>query len=172
MIQNLILSPATSTDVAGITQLVNSAYRSEGEGWTNEAAFIAGERITENGVFDLLQQPGKTLFKCSNAAGALLGCVLLELQDGYVYLGLLSVQPALQAAGIGRFMLDFGVQYAQSHQCSRIVITVVNKRTELINWYERRGYVRTGKTIALPPGIGMPVGGLHFVEMEKEVPAL
>lgn len=46
---------------------------------------------------------------------------------------------------------------------------VLSVRTELIAYYERRGYVRTGviDDYPLDAGVGKPMVDLHLVEMRK-----
>lgn len=84
---------------------------------------------------------------------------------------LLTVSPTAQAQGIGRNLLLFAEDYARSIRKSAIVITVINARTELVAWYERRGYRPTGTTIPFhPPGYD-PRIPLHLIEMKKEIHA-
>jgi hypothetical protein len=40
----MIMVPATDADIGDIVALVNSAYRGEGAGWTNEVGLLAGPR--------------------------------------------------------------------------------------------------------------------------------
>ncbi len=44
-------------------------------------------------------------------------------------------------------------------------MTVIHRRTELIAWYERRGYHPTGETRPFP--VDPPRPDLHFVVLEK-----
>lgn len=52
-------------------------------------------------------------------------------------------------------------------------MTVIEQRNELIAWYERRGYCRTGKTAPFPYGdlrFGEPKRpDLRFVVMRKDL---
>ena len=68
------------------------------------------------------------------------------------YVGLLSVQPRAQSAGIGTRLL----RAAESHVRTELglaasAVWVVSARDELLAWYERAGYVRTGETHPFPP---------------------
>ena len=57
-----------------------------------------------------------------------------------------------------------------------MVMTVIEQRDELIAWYERRGYSRTGETAAFPYGdarFGEPKRpDLRFVVLTKELPVV
>ena len=44
MSTEMIVVPASHADVGDIVSLVNSAYRGEGAGWTNEVGLLAGPR--------------------------------------------------------------------------------------------------------------------------------
>ena len=76
------------------------------------------------------------------------------------YLGLLTVSPTLQSGGIGRQLLDAAEEWASEHWASQSVhMTVIVQRVELIAWYERSGYVRTGERKPFPYGderFGLP----------------
>ncbi|WP_235936254.1 hypothetical protein [Brevibacterium rongguiense] len=54
-------------------------------------------------------------------------------------------------------------------------MTVIDRRADLIAYYERRGWVRTGATSPFPYGderFGQPkVEDLHFVELSKPLAA-
>ena len=51
-------------------------------------------------------------------------------------------------------------------------MTVISVRSELIAWYERLGYVRTGETRPFPmddPRFGLPRVRLSFVVLERAI---
>ncbi|WP_394353151.1 GNAT family N-acetyltransferase [Mucilaginibacter humi] len=62
---------------------------------------------------------------------------------------MLTVSPTLQANGLGKQLLNAAEDYARSINCTAVTMTVITTRTELINWYERRGYSKTGQTVPL-----------------------
>ena len=78
---------------------------------------------------------------------------------------MLTVDPARQASGLGRMMLAAAEDHVRADLgASRIEMTVIGLRQELIAWYERRGYVLTGERRPFP------VEGrdeLEFVVLEK-----
>ena len=109
--------------------------------------------------------------------GALVGCVALrDLGDGRAYLGLLTVDPERQAAGLGRELLAEGEAWARRRGLARVEMTVIRQRGELIAWYERRGYARTGETRPFPfeemVGGGALRDDLHFVVLAKALPGV
>lgn len=158
-IKNLILSEAQTKDATAISFLVNSAYRGESsrKGWTTEADLLGGQRTNPSLIESELADPNKKII-CIRAADSqkILACVSLEkiVEDNEVscYFSMLTVNPELQAGGIGRFLLTGAEDIARQWGASRMTMSVIQQRTELVAWYERRGYVRTGKTEPFPYG--------------------
>jgi len=167
--------PATAADISALVPLVNSAYRGEEgqSGWTSEGHLIAGARINAAGIEELLNNPGATILKYIGPTGTVLGCVYLQQEADRLYLGLLSVLPAQQNAGIGKQLLAAADEYALRHQCSHIQITVITARPELVAWYERHGYVRTGELQPFHAGekFGVTKQKIELAVLEKPIPA-
>lgn len=167
-----IISAGTS-DISAIARLVNSAYRGTGSttGWTHEAHLLEGNRTNEEGISELLKEPDGVVLKFLTDEGAIAGCVYLQKQGDRLYLGLLSVSPDIQAKGIGKSLLRASDDYAKRTGCHSVFMTVISLRTELIGWYERHGYLRTGETQAFHHGIkfGIQKQALELVVLEKRL---
>jgi len=168
------ISLATAADVPVITALLNSAYRGETskQGWTTEAHLIAGDvRTNETSLAQVLIVENSIVLKYLDDRQQITGCVNLQKHANKMYLGMLSVSPKLQGAGIGKALLVAAEEYAAYRQCAGIYMTVISARTELIEWYERSGYKDTGER---KPFIEDDVTGKHlqpltFMVMEKEL---
>ncbi len=173
MLNELTISAATECDVPQLVYLVNSAYRGESskKGWTTEADLLGGTRIDETSLTNLIKRPGACLLKCIDGNGVMAGCVYLHRQHDEMYLGMLTVSPEKQALGIGKRLLEASEKYAQQQDCKAIVMSVISVRDELISWYERRGYYKTGETQSFPndPRFGIPKQPLEFVVMKKKL---
>jgi len=170
------LIPAADSDLDAVAALVNSAYRGETSraGWTTEADYLDGQRTDAATLRrDLAETAGAVLLTLRDAPlGPILGTVWLEpAQDDAWYLGMLTVNPELQARQLGRTMLEAAEAYAVERGAKRIEMTVVQIRDTLIAWYERRGYARTGETRPFPYDdalFGVPRrDDLAFIVMEK-----
>ena len=170
---DLAFRPAVAADAPAIVARVQSAYRGEGakRGWTTEAHLIPGERIDAAEVLALIARPGGALL-LAEAGGDLAGCVHVEASGGVGHLGLLAVDPARQAGGLGRRLVAAAEALARDRLgAGEMRMDVVHSRSELIAWYERQGYVRTGETAPFPfanADLGLaPDVDLHFVALAK-----
>jgi len=145
---------ATPADLPALRRLVERAYRGDSarQGWTHEADLLDDERTSDDELAAVIAAGDKCMLVAHDAAGALVGTVTLtRLTDGRAYLGMLCVDPDVQAGGIGRALLAACDDAARRLWASAAIeMTVIAPRTELIAWYERRGYVRTGETRPFP----------------------
>lgn len=164
---------AVDADIPALVALINSAYRGESskQGWTTEADIIDGIRIDEAGVQEIINATDADLHCFFAPTGHLLSCVYLQTKPDCLYLGMLTVQPGLQAAGLGRHMLHYAEARARQLGLPSIRMTVINTRTELIAWYERRGYSATGQTEPWIDGthVGDRKQDIYFRVFEKKI---
>jgi len=164
------IQQATPLDVPALNKLINSAYRGDSskKGWTTEAHLLEGLRCDEAMLSGLLQQPG-TIFLKYIENDQLLGCVRLDKQGEKLYLGMLAVSPMMQAGGIGKKLLKASEQEALKQQCNIVQMTVLSARPELVAWYERHGYVRTGEVIPFTAEASVSKEPLELLVLEKKL---
>ena len=173
-ILELSFRKAAKTDVHDIVALVNSAYRGESSkvGWTNEADLVDGPRTDAEDISRLVETDGSMILICLTES-EIAGCVHLEKVAGGAYLGMLAIKPSLQGGGIGkRFMEAAELAAREAWGAEKIMMTVITARHELIAFYERRGYKRTGEMTALPissRGGLSKVGVLQLELLEKRI---
>jgi GNAT superfamily N-acetyltransferase len=165
---------ANVADADRLVALVNSGYRGESskKGWTTEADILGGQRTDPDKIREMIAAKDSRIELAFAEDGALLGCVHLKKEDdGSCYLGMLTVDPRKQAGGIGKAIMEHSEKVARAWGCPRMRMTVISVREELIAYYERRGYARTGATEPFPendPRFGLPkVRGLMFAELAK-----
>ncbi|MBY0578867.1 MAG: GNAT family N-acetyltransferase [Burkholderiales bacterium] len=153
---------------------MNSAYRGESSraGWTTEADLLGGQRTDIEEVESLIEKPDSMILVCSDGAG-IAGSVHLEKSGDCALLGMLAVRPRMQGRGMGKRMLAEAEKAASKiWGCGKTKMTVLTYRAELIAFYERRGYRRTGifKPFPEDPGFGIPkVEGLRLEWLEKNL---
>ena len=164
---------ATPADVDAVVALVESAYRGEPSraGWTTEADFLDGRRTGADDVLAQIARP-RSVVLLAERGGALLACAHVAVEDGAGYFGMFSVVPGLQGGGIGKQVLAEAERIAREDFGQAVMrMTVIDIRDELIAFYERRGYRRTGKFKPFPYGderFGLPRrGDLRFEVLEK-----
>jgi GNAT superfamily N-acetyltransferase len=145
---------ATPADIGAIVALVESAYRGDvsRKGWTTEADLLDGQRTDPISVAELLARPGCCIL-LGECGAELVACANLERRGVVAYFGMFSVRPDAQGTGLGRAMLAEAERIAKSDwKCTEMQMTVISVRDELIAWYERRGYRRTGIYSPFPYG--------------------
>lgn len=174
----MILRPVVEADYAEVIALANLAYRGTGAeaSWNVEEGIVAGQRLNDSLLREGLEakKDGALLVWRETPDGLLLGTVWVNpVGDGVWYLGLLTVHPARQMGGAGRAVLAAAEDWVREHGGHTVRMTVLFPRQTLIEWYERRGYRKTGETEPYPyhdERVGRPlVEGLYFVVMEREI---
>jgi ribosomal protein S18 acetylase RimI-like enzyme len=177
----MLLERVVEADYAAVVELANLAYRGTGKpdgavdaSWNVEAGLVEGPRLTEATLREELAEKPELLVWREVPGGPLMGTVWMQPKvDGVWYLGLLTVRPDVQDRKLGRALLTAAEAYARERGGRRITMTVLSGRDELMGWYERRGYRKTGETQPYPYGDGRhgrPLrDDLHFVVMEKEI---
>ena len=164
---------ATAADIPVVVALVESAYRGDASrvGWTTEADFLDGRRTGPDDIEAILARDQSALL-LAEQNGELLACAHVAVEDGAGYFGMFSVNPSLQGGGIGKAVLAEAERIAREQwQCPSMRMTVIDIRDELIAFYERRGYRRTGIKKPFPygdPRFGLPKrDDLRFEVLEK-----
>ncbi|MBA3023071.1 MAG: GNAT family N-acetyltransferase [Gammaproteobacteria bacterium] len=173
-INELTFRKALHDDVAAIVALVNSAYRGDSSraGWTTEADILGGQRTDAEEIAQSIAEAGSEFLLCMHD-GETIGSVHLLRQDAQTaYLGMLVIKPGLQGRGLGSRLMDEAERFLMEQwSVSRLQMQVITLREELIAFYERRGFSRTGEFKPFPesePRFGLPkVMGLKFEVLEK-----
>jgi len=169
MAVEITLKPASINDAENLNTLINDAYRGK-QGWTKETDIVAGERSTIQGVRELIQNPATHLF-VAIINGTIVACICVEQKENNAYIGTFAVSPAFQNQGIGKQVLNKVENYAVKQLgTKKLVMVVISQREELISFYERRGYRRTGEMSEYPVhlNVGIPtVEGLTIECLEK-----
>lgn len=167
---------ATLADIDRVKAHVHSAYRGEASrrGWTTEAELLDGQRTDVRELKELINSEEAQLWLLERE-DALLGSIVLKREpEGVVHLGMIAVGPEQQGKGVGRALMERAEQLVREHAWgTRLEMTVIGQRSELIAWYERRGYRNTGEQRPFPYGdtrFGLPkVRDLYFVVLAKDL---
>ena len=130
------IRPASDADVPALARLINAAF-------VVEQVVFDGNRVDDLGVHAYMS--GGT-FLVAEDSGGMAGCVYVETRDNRSYLGLLSVQPVRQGAGLGRQLVAAAEVLARESGSRAMDLRVISARGEqLLPFYQRLGYevVRT-----------------------------
>lgn len=147
---------ATLEDCESLWALIESCFRGEVscQGWTSEHELLGGQRVDVEILTDMINDSSNVIFMFFDwNTNDLVGCVRLENipERKTAYLGMLSVSPTLQNRGYGKFILSIAENYAANNwNVESIEITVIDLRTELLDFYQRRGYVDSGQREPFP----------------------
>jgi ribosomal protein S18 acetylase RimI-like enzyme len=172
----LTFRTAEPDDVDAVVALVESAYRGESSkaGWTTEAHLLDGQRTDEQSVRGIVEGPdGRVVLAVDGRA--IVGCCQLERRRGGVaYFGMFAISPTLQGAGAGKQLLAEAERQAREEWgCTRMEMTVIAQREDLIAWYLRRGYREVGERRPFPYGderFGVPRRpDLEFTVLSKDL---
>lgn len=146
---------ATAADVPDLVRVINAAYEVE-------KFFVSGDRTDADTVARLMKKGAFLLTR--DVAGAVTGCMYVELRGERCYFGMLSVDPARQGTGVGRQLVESAETFARDHGCRFMDIRVVNLRTELPPFYRKLGYEERGTEPVNDPRALQP---FHFILMSK-----
>ena len=151
-LSDLTFKAAEASDAPAVTALINRAYRGESSraGWTTEADLLIGLRIDEVGIHTVLNDPLSLLLLAVDA-GTIVASIHGHLESDGVHFGLFAVEPVLQGRGVGKKLLKAAESAVKDHWgVTTAIMEVIPLRHELIRFYERHGYGRTGETLPFP----------------------
>lgn len=126
-------------DLAEIVALVHRAfgeYRRKLQpesGALSESVDSLAERLTKNRLFLALK------------GGKLAGAVFAAVKGDAVYLDRLSVDPHARGLGIARRLIDAVEEHARESGAARVTLGVRLALTQNISFFERLGFVETGR---------------------------
>jgi ribosomal protein S18 acetylase RimI-like enzyme len=174
-VTGLTFREATDADADTLVALIESAYRGDASraGWTTEADLLEGQRTDPEGVLAVIKSPDSRLLTVERD-GRIVACCQLEHRGAHAYFGMFAVSPALQGAGLGKVVMAEAERTVREiWGATQMHMTVISVRDDLIAWYERRGYRRTGRMTPFPYGderFGVPRrDDLQFELLVKEL---
>lgn len=176
-VQGYVFRDATPDDAPDLVSLIESAYRGDSSraGWTTEADILDGQRTDAEGVLEVIgKENSRIVIVVETGGDEVVACCQLEHRGDHAYFGMFAVRPTLQGAGLGKLVIAEAERFAgEQWGVADMRMTVISVRTDLIAWYERRGYVRTGQMSPFPYGderAGLPRrDDLEFELLTKKI---
>ncbi|KAH8734223.1 acyl-CoA N-acyltransferase [Ilyonectria robusta] len=170
---------ATLDDASQLQAMVESAFRAEDsrQDWTADMKLGESFRLDVKEIITQINKPdGAILMATDNNNNALVGSVeVFKRSDDLARISMLAVDQTCQRGGIGRQVLAYAEDYCQkTWGVNKLGLNALETRQELIKWYMRRGYEKTGETSPFPRDrvaeLDLPED-LCFIELEKDVKA-
>lgn len=167
---------AELVDAEPVAKLINTAYRGETsrKGWTTEADMLDGLRTTTADIAKIIHRDDAFILTgvMNDEVVAAICCERQIIAAKHtVHFGMIAVKPTLQNKGHGKDLI-----YAAETMTKRewrvagFHMTVISLRQEVIEFYERLGYERTGEFKDFPenPALWQPkVDGLSLQVLAK-----
>lgn len=144
---------ASPDEAPQITALIERAYRGEESksGWTSEADLLTGPRTSVDEIAAIMRDPLARFIVASDSTKDLAACALIRNEEASGYFGMFAVRPDIQGGGLGKTMLEAAERHIKDlWRLDTVYMTVINLRHDLIAYYERRGYKRTGERKPFP----------------------
>lgn len=149
---------AKAEDAATILDIVNGAYRTQG-GWTTESHLVVGDRLVEFDFLNDVTQHNKRMFVASTDEREV-GCIQISVEGAHVSFSLFAVLPREQGKGYGSQILQYAEKRAkEEYAAAEVVMSVLDVRHELLDFYYRRGYQPANEYLPYPLGlnVGKPI---------------
>ena len=142
---------AELVDAEAIAKLINSAYRGESsrKGWTTEADILDGLRTTTSEIGRTIKRDN-TFILIGVLKDEIIATMCCEWQElagkDTVHFGRIAVKPSLQNKGYGKSLIQAAEAITlREWRVAGFHMAVISMRHELIAFYERLGYKRTGE---------------------------
>jgi ribosomal protein S18 acetylase RimI-like enzyme len=166
---NLIIRPAERSDLEELQAVIQLAYRgrSAATSWSHQGELPEGERVSRGDLEGLLGATNSRL-SVAEIAGRVVGSSLVvAVAAGQCEIRLVSVDPSVQGEGVGGQLLSHAeVLAVEAFAASHVIIEVLEHRSRLIAYYERRGYRRTDGSRPYPFQLKVPA---TFLTYRKEL---
>jgi ribosomal protein S18 acetylase RimI-like enzyme len=166
---------ASSDEAPQIAALIERAYRGEESktGWTSEADLLTGPRTSVDEIAAIMRDPLARFLVATDGGKDLAACALIRNEQASGYFGMFAVRPDIQGGGLGKTMLEAAErQIKELWRIDTVYMTVINLRQDLIAYYERRGYKRTGERKPFPfdlAGLGATRTDFHLTVLRKSL---
>ncbi|KAH7304082.1 acyl-CoA N-acyltransferase [Stachybotrys elegans] len=164
---------ATQEDADSIQQHIQAAFRAEDPrpNWVGSAELAAKFRMDVEPVLRCISASDSNILMAIDHAGTLVGTVMMSKRaPNSARLAMLAVDQRHSRAGIGRRLLQHAEQHCQNTwDVTRIELDVLSDRPELLEWYLRRGFTKTGAVVPFPEHLkeGLELPNLGCIELEK-----
>lgn len=166
MSEPILIEAAQATDLAALVVMIENCYRGDHArmGWTHEADLLFDQRLADGELQALFRNPDVAIIVARQGID-IIGCVAItDRPPDSAYVGMLCVDPPFQSSGLGGRLLATAERFCARLGVSRMEMSVIDRRAELIAWYDRKGWTDNGNRSPFPDH-----PALSFVELCKPV---
>lgn len=149
---NLEFKELQKEEIKEVIVLINQAYRAEKKdnAWTTESHLLSGIRVNEDMMKEILEEKDTKTY-IAKIENKIVGTIQAKLEGENIHIGLFAVDTKSQASGIGKKLLEFAENSSSKlWKKSTFIMEVISTRTELMQYYIRRGYLNTNSFIEFP----------------------
>jgi len=149
---NLQFKELQKEEIKEVIVLINQAYRAEKKdnAWTTESHLLSGIRVNEDMMKEILEEKDTKTY-IAKIENKIVGTIQAKLEGENIHIGLFAVDTKSQASGIGKKLLEFAENSSSKlWGKSTFIMEVISTRTELMQYYIRRGYLNTNSFIEFP----------------------
>lgn len=173
---NLHFRMATPADAAQLQELVQSAFRAEDsrERWTGDTELSKKFHVGVDEIMVNINKTDSATLMATNDSGVLVGSLEVSKRgNDLARLSMLAVDHRHHRGGIGHQVLAHAEDYCRREWgVKKLGLNALSTREELIAWYERCGFRKTGDLSPFPrdrfADLTLPED-LCFVELEKDL---
>lgn len=140
-------------DAPALADLVNRCYEVE-------KFVVDGARTNASEIGELVRSG---TFLVLERGPELVAAVYVESRPDGGYIGMLSVDPAVQGMGLGTRLVRIAEAMCEAMGARSVRLKIINLREELARWYRSLGYREVGTA----PFGGRAKQPCHFVEMQR-----
>jgi len=167
---------ATVDDAPQIQSLIQSAFRAEDsrKGWTADMALNSRFTMDVEEVLANIRKPDNAVLVATDDSGTFVASFqVVKRSADLARFAMFAVDQHHQRRGLGRRALAYGEEYCQREWgVKKMDLSALSTRLELIAWYERCGYRKTGETAPFTKdhvkGLDLP-DDLCFVVLDKDL---
>ena len=149
---NLQFKELQKEDIKEVILVINEAYRGEkrDNAWTTESHLLSGIRVNEDMMKDILEEENTKIY-IAKSENKIVGTIQAKLESENIHIGLFAIDTKYQSSGIGKKLLEFAENSSSKFWGkSTFIMEVISSRTELMQYYIRRGYQNTNSFIEFP----------------------
>lgn len=154
--------------VEHVVNILNDSYRT-GPSWTTEKHLVAGQRASAYTITNEINKEYR--YYLLKDEEQYIGCFNLRKQQTTIEIGGLGVVSNRQNAGYGKYLLSKAEEISSKvPDVNRLILSVLEPRLELIEFYKRQGYQTTSVKYPFPLDrqVGVPlVDNLQVIVLEK-----